>query len=164
VRNAAFTWLGRNRQPAIVIMEDLQAAERLAPPDARDAGRPSALIAKSQTAKLGRDRGTADAVPRTLVLREIHGLNYREISAATAGADRHRDVAPRPRAGAPALLTEGAVKSRSMPAGARTPNRRRTSGPRRRSRRQRCARSMRAHGRGRSLGRDDGVRGRGRAS
>jgi RNA polymerase sigma-70 factor (ECF subfamily) len=85
VRNAAFTWLGRNRQPAIVIMEDLEAAERLAPPDARHDETPeSALIAKTETAKL--EAAIAELpMPfrETLVLREIHGLNYREISAAT---------------------------------------------------------------------------------
>jgi len=86
VRNAAFTWLGRNRHPGLVMVEDLEVAERLAPPDARrdDETPEAALIAKSESARLEAAIAALPAPFReTLVLREIHGLNYREISAAT---------------------------------------------------------------------------------
>jgi RNA polymerase sigma factor (sigma-70 family) len=79
-RNAAFTWLARNRPKALVVTEDIEA---LAPAD----GAPSpeeALIATADAAGIER---AIEALPppfkETLVLRDINGLSYREIAEIT---------------------------------------------------------------------------------
>jgi RNA polymerase sigma factor (sigma-70 family) len=79
-RNAAFTWLARNRPKALAVTEDI---ETLAPAD----GAPSpedVLIAKTDAAALETAIG---ALPQhfkeTLILRDVTGLSYREISEIT---------------------------------------------------------------------------------
>ena len=88
VRHAAYTWLGKNRPASLVVVEDLEAAE--AAQEARGNGRGSAtpeadLIAKSNAATLS---AAIAALPppfrETLVLRDIEGLDYREIAEVTA--------------------------------------------------------------------------------
>ena len=79
-RNAAFTWLARNRPKALVITETI---ENLAP--AEGAATPEeALIAKADAAAIELAIG---ALPppfkETLVLRDINGLSYREIAEIT---------------------------------------------------------------------------------
>jgi RNA polymerase sigma factor (sigma-70 family) len=89
VRHTAFTWLGKNRPAALVVTDDLEAVERAqhdagAGPD-RDSETPeTALIAKTDAARL---EAAIAALPtpfrETLVLREMQGLDYREIAEVT---------------------------------------------------------------------------------
>jgi RNA polymerase sigma factor (sigma-70 family) len=80
-RNTAFTWLARNRPKALIVTDDIEA---LAPLD----GAPTpeeALIAKADATAIEQAIG---ALPppfkETIVLRDINGLNYREIAEITA--------------------------------------------------------------------------------
>jgi RNA polymerase sigma factor (sigma-70 family) len=79
-RNAAFTWLARNRPKALLATEDI---ENLPPAD--DAATPEeALIAKANAAAI--ERAIAALPPpfkETLVLRDINDLSYREIAEIT---------------------------------------------------------------------------------
>jgi RNA polymerase sigma factor (sigma-70 family) len=86
VRNSAYSWLRKNRPAAVVTVEDLEAVElEQANPGDRDADNPeAALIAKADADQL---RAAIAALPtafrETLVLRDIEGLDYREIAQAT---------------------------------------------------------------------------------
>ena len=86
VRNTAYSWLRKNRPAAVVTVEDLEAVElEQANPGDRDAENPeAALIAKADADQL---RAAIAALPtafrETLVLRDIEGLDYREIAQAT---------------------------------------------------------------------------------
>jgi len=90
VRHAAYTWLGKNRSAALVMVEDLEAVEQRETsaggaahgtgPETPEA----ALIAKTDAAWL--ERAIAELpVPfrETLVLRDVQGLDYREIAEVT---------------------------------------------------------------------------------
>ncbi|HEY4848525.1 MAG TPA: sigma-70 family RNA polymerase sigma factor [Methylocella sp.] len=78
-RNAAFTWLARNRSKALVATEDIETLARA------DATTPEeALIAKAGTAAI--ELAIAALPPpfkETLVLRDINGLSYRDIAEIT---------------------------------------------------------------------------------
>jgi RNA polymerase sigma factor (sigma-70 family) len=89
VRHAAYTWLGKNRSASLVMVDDLEAVEHKqssagaafeqAPqtPEAE-------LIAKADARRL--EAAIAELpVPfrETLVLRDVQGLDYREISEVT---------------------------------------------------------------------------------
>jgi RNA polymerase sigma factor (sigma-70 family) len=86
VRNTAYSWLRKNRPAAIVTVKDLETVEaahaKLGDPDADTPE--AALIAKTDAAQL---RAAIAALPtpfrETLVLRDIEGLDYREIGQAT---------------------------------------------------------------------------------
>jgi len=86
VRNTAYTWLRKNRPAAVVLVEDLEAVELAnAKPGDPEAQTPeTALIAKTDAEYL---RAAIAALPtpfrETLVLREIQGLDYREIAEVT---------------------------------------------------------------------------------
>ena len=86
VRNTACSWLRKNRPTAVVTVEDLEAVEAAyAEPADRDGETPeAALIAKTDAEQL---RAAIAALPtpfrETLVLRDIEGLDYREIAEAT---------------------------------------------------------------------------------
>jgi RNA polymerase sigma factor (sigma-70 family) len=86
VRHAAYTWLGKNRPAALVMTDDLEAAERKRPDGAGDEPQTpeAALIAKSDAARL---ESAIAALPvpfrETLVLRDVQGLDYREIADVT---------------------------------------------------------------------------------
>jgi RNA polymerase sigma factor (sigma-70 family) len=86
VRNTAFSWLRKNRRSTVITVEDLEAVEiAFARPGDPDADTPElALIAQTNAECL---RAAIAALPtpfrETLVLREIQGLNYREIAEAT---------------------------------------------------------------------------------
>lgn len=86
VRNTAYSWLRKNRPAEVVTVEDLEAVElRQANPGDRSSGTPeAALIAKTDAEQL---RAAIAALPspfrETLVLRDIEGLDYREIAQAT---------------------------------------------------------------------------------
>jgi len=86
VRHTAYTWLRRNRSAALVIVDDLEAVERAqANPAEPDRATPETeLIAKADSARL--EAAIAELpVPfrETLVLRDVQGLDYREIAAVT---------------------------------------------------------------------------------
>jgi RNA polymerase sigma-70 factor, ECF subfamily len=85
VRHAAYTWLGKNRPAALVMTDDLEAAERKQAGRADGPQTPEAtLIAKTDAARL--ESAIAELpVPfrETLVLRDVQGLDYREIAEVT---------------------------------------------------------------------------------
>ena len=86
VRNTAYSWLRKNRRAAVVTVDDLEAVELTqAKPGDPDAPTPEAtLLAKVDAEQL---RAAIAALPapfrETLVLRDIEGLDYREIAQAT---------------------------------------------------------------------------------
>jgi RNA polymerase sigma factor (sigma-70 family) len=86
VRNTAFTWLGKNRAAALVVVDDLEGLEHAqAIPHDPDAETPeTALIAKTDRARLEAAIAALPAPFReTLVLRDVQGLDYREIAEVT---------------------------------------------------------------------------------
>src|SRR4030081_222359 len=89
VRNAAYDWLRRNRSPSVVHVDDLEAAERMQAPDAAAAGADNpeaALIARADEARLeAAIAGLPTVFRETLVLRDVQGLDYREIATITGG-------------------------------------------------------------------------------
>lgn len=88
VRNAAYDWLRKNRSPAVVHVDDLEAIERMQRADdvAPAGDNPeAALIARADEARLEAAIASLPAAFRdTLVLRDVQGLDYREIAAITA--------------------------------------------------------------------------------
>jgi RNA polymerase sigma-70 factor, ECF subfamily len=91
VRNTAYSWLQKNRRAAIVAVDDLEADERAHVERGGDiedfiSANPEAeLIAKADTAHLWAE---IEKLPpefrETLVLRDIQGLEYREIAEVTS--------------------------------------------------------------------------------
>jgi RNA polymerase sigma factor (sigma-70 family) len=86
VRNTAYPWLHKNRPATVITVEDLEVVElaHIIPGDP-DAETPETeLIAKTGAEQL---RAAIAALPtpfrETLVLREIEGLDYREIAEVT---------------------------------------------------------------------------------
>ncbi|MEO5756906.1 MAG: sigma-70 family RNA polymerase sigma factor [Mesorhizobium sp.] len=86
VRNTSYTWMSRNRPRAMMTVGDLgdldemAAAHGASPPD--DDGPEASLIAKADMAALeAAIAALPDPFRETLVLRDINGLSYREISA-----------------------------------------------------------------------------------
>jgi len=86
VRHSSYAWLRKNRPTALVVVEDLEAVESAqANPGDPDAETPeSELIAKTEAAHL---EAAISALPapfrETLVLRDVQGLDYREIAEVT---------------------------------------------------------------------------------
>ena len=86
VRNTACSWLRKNRPTAVITVENLEAVEAACTKAAEQHGEtPEAtLIAKTDAEYL---RAAIAALPtpfrETLVLRDIEGLDYREIAEAT---------------------------------------------------------------------------------
>ena len=86
VRNTAYSWLRTNRPTAIVTVDDLEAVELAqANPSDPDAETPeTTLLAQIDAEQL---RAAIAALPapfrETLVLRDIEGLDYREIAQTT---------------------------------------------------------------------------------
>lgn len=88
VRNAAYTWLTRNRPAAVVLANDLDAGERegidnlAAVPESGGSDPETALIAASAAADVRkRVAGLPVAFAEVLILREIHELSYNEMAA-----------------------------------------------------------------------------------
>ncbi len=86
VRNTGYSWLQRHRPRAVIFSEDLEPAARTAL-DTGDATAAApetpetALMAKQEAGQLARALDTLPVAAReTLVLREYHGLSYREIA------------------------------------------------------------------------------------
>jgi RNA polymerase sigma-70 factor (ECF subfamily) len=86
VRHTAYSWLRKNRPAALVAVENLEAvAEAQATPGSFASETPeAALIAKADAARL---EAAIAALPtpfrETLVLRDVQGLDYREIAEVT---------------------------------------------------------------------------------
>ena len=86
VRNTAYSWLRKNRPTAVITVEDLGVVERehANPSDPNGETPEAALIAKADAEQL---RTAIAALPapfrETLVLRDIEGLDYREIAGVT---------------------------------------------------------------------------------
>jgi RNA polymerase sigma factor (sigma-70 family) len=89
VRNAAYSWMLKNRPAALVMVEDIEGVERALSSDLDIETPETALIAKTDTRLLEAAIAALPAPFReTLVLRDVHGLTYREIAevtGATAG-------------------------------------------------------------------------------
>jgi RNA polymerase sigma-70 factor (ECF subfamily) len=86
VRNTAYSWLRKNRPATIVTVDDLEAVEleHVKPDERRDETPESSLIAKVDAEQLRAAIANLPAPFReTLVLRDIEGLDYREIAEAT---------------------------------------------------------------------------------
>jgi RNA polymerase sigma factor (sigma-70 family) len=83
VRNAAMTWMARNRPKALAYAGDLADLEAI---DGGD-GAPNpeqALIAREEEDRLRQAiAGLPSPFLETLVMRDINGLSYREIAEAT---------------------------------------------------------------------------------
>lgn len=90
VRNSSYTWLQKHRPGAVTFIDDLDAASRSSlesgtllsnvPKTPEDV-----LITKSESARLAAAIETLPVHLReALVLREYHGLSYREIAEVTA--------------------------------------------------------------------------------
>jgi RNA polymerase sigma-70 factor (ECF subfamily) len=86
VRNTAYSWLHKNRPRTVITVDDLEAAEieHANSDERRDETPETALIAKVDAEQL---RAAIAKLPapfrETLVLRDIEGLDYREIAEAT---------------------------------------------------------------------------------
>ena len=86
VRNAAYTWLRKNRPSAVLAVEDIEAVEtaNADPGDPESETPETALIAKADATLL---QAAIAALPtqyrETMVLRDVQGLSYREIAEVT---------------------------------------------------------------------------------
>lgn len=86
VRNTAYSWLRKNRPATVVTVDDLEAVElaQAKPGELCDETPEASLIAKVDAEQL---RAAIAALPtpfrETLVLRDIEGLDYREIAETT---------------------------------------------------------------------------------
>jgi len=85
VRNAAISWIARNRPKDLAYVGDMSDLDALDPRLGEAAPDPeAALIALEDGARL---RGAIAALPaplrETLVLRDVNGLSYRDIAEAT---------------------------------------------------------------------------------
>src|SRR3954451_5531342 len=85
VRHTAFSWLAKNRRPTLVMVNDLEEVERAQALPGKNAANANStpeteLIAKADAALL---EAAIAALPlpfrETLILRDIQGLDYREI-------------------------------------------------------------------------------------
>jgi RNA polymerase sigma factor (sigma-70 family) len=88
VRNAAHDWLRKNRPQAVIHVDDLEAVERMqSGGDGTVSAGPTpeaAVIARSEEARLEAAIADLPVVFReTLTLRDIQGLDYREIASIT---------------------------------------------------------------------------------
>lgn len=90
VRHTAYRWLRKNRSAALIMVDDLEAIERTQADCGTAAANPgstdpeAALIAKSEAARLERAiAGLPIPFREALVLRDVQGLDYREIAQVT---------------------------------------------------------------------------------
>jgi RNA polymerase sigma-70 factor (ECF subfamily) len=80
MRNTAFTWIRKNRPSAVFTVDDLEGVE-IAQTDPGDPGPETMLIAKSEMETL--ISALPDPFREAVILRDIHGLSYREIAKRT---------------------------------------------------------------------------------
>jgi RNA polymerase sigma factor (sigma-70 family) len=82
MRNVALTWIRKNRSSAVFAVDDLEAIEVVqADPGPGDSSAERKLIAKSDM-----EAGIAalpDPFREVVILRDLHGLSYREIAERT---------------------------------------------------------------------------------
>jgi RNA polymerase sigma factor (sigma-70 family) len=84
VRNAAYSWMLKNRPAALVMVEDIEGVALARPSDLDIETPETALIAKTDARLLEAAIAALPASFReTLVLRDVHGLSYREIAEVT---------------------------------------------------------------------------------
>jgi RNA polymerase sigma factor (sigma-70 family) len=86
VRNTAYSWLARNRPAALVYVADLAAVEsnHAAPLISGINTTETALIARADSVRLQKSIAALPISYReTMVLREVQGLDYREIAEVT---------------------------------------------------------------------------------
>src|SRR5215470_15817534 len=86
VRHTAYTWLRRNRSASLVMVDDLEAVERAhADPSDQEKSTPETeLIAKADATRLEAAIAELPApFKETLILRDVQGLDYREIAEIT---------------------------------------------------------------------------------
>src|SRR5438874_10869999 len=84
VRHTAYTWLGKNRPAALVLVEDVEGVGRAQSGEPDVETPETALIAKADAGLLEAAIAALPAPFReTLVLRDLQGLNYREIAEVT---------------------------------------------------------------------------------
>jgi RNA polymerase sigma-70 factor, ECF subfamily len=85
VRNTAFTWLAKNRPKALLVTDDekiFEQAEGHMFSQSKDNSAETELIAKADVETLKREIAALPLTYReALVLRDIEGMNYREIAA-----------------------------------------------------------------------------------
>ena len=85
VRNTAFTWLAKNRPKTVLLTDDAELLEAAAArePGAAAANPEESLIAAADEAALeAAIQGLPHLFREVIVMRDIHGLSYREIAAA----------------------------------------------------------------------------------
>jgi RNA polymerase sigma-70 factor (ECF subfamily) len=90
VRNTAYGWLSKNRSAMLVLVDDIAAVEQKQACSGRSDGGggtanpETALIEKADAARLkAAIAGLPLAFRETLVLRDVQGLDYREIAEVT---------------------------------------------------------------------------------
>ena len=88
VRRTAYTWLSKHRRPTLVAVDDLEAVEQAQRTgglsDENSSTPETELIAKADAARLeAAIASLPDQFRETLVLRDIQGLDYREIAQVT---------------------------------------------------------------------------------
>jgi RNA polymerase sigma-70 factor (ECF subfamily) len=85
VRNAAMTWMGRNRSQSLAFAGDMADLDAIDPRLGEAAPDPEqALIALEDGERVRRAIGALPAPLReTLVMRDVNGLSYRDIAEAT---------------------------------------------------------------------------------
>jgi RNA polymerase sigma factor (sigma-70 family) len=84
VRNAAFTWMAKNRPGAVIVTSDEQVFESAARDSEASPNAEEALIAAADEAALHQAIETLPLpFKEALVMRDVSGLSYREIAAAT---------------------------------------------------------------------------------
>src|SRR6266849_11030738 len=83
VRHTAYSWLGKNRPATLVVTDDVEAVEG-AEITSGDAEAETEMVAKADAARL---QAAIEKLPppfrETLVLRDLHGLDYRQIAKVT---------------------------------------------------------------------------------
>src|SRR6266571_6223808 len=83
VRHTAYSWLGKNRPATLVVTDDVEGIEG-AEIASGDAEAETEMIAKADAARL---QAAIEKLPppfrETLVLRDLQGLDYREIAKVT---------------------------------------------------------------------------------
>src|SRR5712691_6698163 len=82
VRHTAYTWLGKNRPATLVVTDDVEGVEGAEIPSATSAE--AEMIAGADVARL---EAAIEKLPpsfrETLVLRDLQGLDYRQIAEVT---------------------------------------------------------------------------------
>jgi RNA polymerase sigma factor (sigma-70 family) len=79
-RNTAFTWIRKNRPPAVFAVDDLEGIE-VAQTDPGDPGPETMMIAKSDVETS--IAALPDPFREAVILRDLQGLSYREIAERT---------------------------------------------------------------------------------